>query len=319
MIVEVIPRVSVIVPMKNAEPFVVMALTSVLREKDVPIEVVVINDKSTDRSLEKVLSIHDERIRVIDGPGTGLSDCLNVGIAAARGDIVMQCDADDLYPSGRIKEQVAWLDANHEYSAVCGGFSSIDMEGQLVAVLETGDTIEDITAELNAGKTRTTLCAYALRRSALQNFSGFRPYFVTACDIDFQFRFGEFAKVMYLPNSVYFYRMHDASMTHSQGNIKRLFFNETARLFQSQRKTSGADDLQRGCPPIPPEVQSDTPGSAAKQIQGILMGAAWGEHAAGNRLKAFMLGYRALKELPSNLGSWKNLLALLVKPVKKNG
>jgi glycosyltransferase involved in cell wall biosynthesis len=315
--VETAPRVSVLVPMYNAESFIVATMASVLQEKDVPIEVVIINDKSTDQSLEKVLKIHDERIRIVDGPGAGISACMNVGLAMAKGDIIMRCDADDHYPAGRIREQVDWLDANPEYAAVCGRFSTMDNSARLVTGMATGETIEDITGELNAGKTRTHLCSYALRRDALNNVGGFRPYFVTAEDIDFQLRLGEVAKVMYLPHSFYLYRLHDASITHTQGNMKRVFFENAARLFQSQRKASGEDDLQRGCPPKPPEVHSDKTGIAAQQLQGILTGAAWHEHAAGNRIKAVGLGYRALRLSPSDMGLWRSLLALLVKPVKK--
>jgi glycosyltransferase involved in cell wall biosynthesis len=316
---ETAPRVSVLVPMKNAEPYIVEALTSVLLENEVPIEVIVINDKSTDRSLEQVLSIQDERIRIIEGPGKGLSACLNAGLAAAKADIVMQCDADDLYPADRIKNQVSWLDANLDYAAVCGGFTTIDIAGRLVSTLVSCDTPEDITNELNSGRTRTTLCSFALRKSALHNFGGFRTYFETSCDIDFQLRFGEVAKVMYLPSSFYLYRLHDTSMTHTQGNVRRAFFEDTARQFQLQRKALGQDELQRGCPPKPPEVQSDKSGSATEQIQGMLIGAAWRELATGNKLKAVGLGCRALMQSPLDLVCWKNLLALVVKPVKKVG
>ena len=304
--------------MHNAEPYIDKALASILLEKDVSIEAVVINDKSTDRSLEQVLSVRDKRIRIVDGPGTGISACLNVGLAVAKGDIVMRCDADDLYPPGRIKEQVAWLDANPEYAAVCGGFSTIDTDGRLVTVLVASDTPEDITDELNSGRTRTTLCSYALRRNVLQTLGGFRTYFLTAEDIDFLLRLGEVAKIMYLPHSYYFYRLHDASITHTQGGNKRVFFDETARQFQLQRKASGLDNLQRGCPPpSPPDLLSDKPGAAAQQIQGMLIGAAWREKAAGNKFKAIGVGCRALMHSPFNLGVWRSFLALLVKPVKK--
>ncbi|MFZ2160715.1 MAG: glycosyltransferase family A protein [Sideroxyarcus sp.] len=316
MTIETAPHVSVLVPMHNAEPYVVAALASVLLEKDVPIEVVVINDKSTDRSLEKVLGVSDKRIRVIDGPGTGVSACLNVGLAAAKGDIVMRCDADDLYPPGRIKDQAAWLDVNPEYAAVCGSFSTIDTAGRLIANLATGDTIKDITVELNSGKTRTSLCTYAIRRASLHVVGGFRPYFVTAGDIDFQLRLGEVAKVMYLPLSCYLYRLHDSSITHTQGNSKRIFFEETARQFLLQRRATGQDDLQRGRPPSPPDVKSDKPGTVVRQIQGMLTGAAWDEHAAGNKPKAVYLGWRALRQSPGDLGLWRSLLALIMKPVK---
>lgn len=315
---EVSPRVSVLIPMHNAEPFIVATLNSVLLEKDVPIEVVVINDKSTDQSLAQVLTICDKRMRVIEGPGVGISACMNAGLVAAKGDIIMRCDADDQYPVARIKEQVAWLDANPEYAAVCGGFSTMDTVGRLVTQLSTGDMVEEITGELNSGKTRTHLCSFAIRRNAIYSLGGFRPYFVTAEDIDFQLRLGDIAKVMYLPHSYYFYRLHDASVTHTQGSNKREFFETTARQFQQQRKTTGQDDLERGCPPAPPDVQSDKPGTAAQQIQGILTGAAWREHAAGNKLKAVGLSCRALMQSPYNIGLWRNLLILLVKPVRKN-
>lgn len=317
MSVETALRVSVLVPMHNAEPYIVTTLASVLDERDVAIEVVVINDKSTDQSLLKASSIRDERVRIVDGPGEGISACMNIGLATAQGDIIMRCDADDQYPAGRIKEQVAWLDANPDYAAVCGGFSTMDSACRLIVDLVTGDTNEDITGELNAGKTRTSFCTYAVRRSTLQSVGGFRPYFETAEDIDFQLRIGEADKVMYLPRSFYFYRLHDASITHTQGNMKRVFFEGTARLFQSQRKASGQDDLQRGCPPKSPDVQSDKSRTAAQQIQGMLTGIAWNEHAAGNRFKAISLGCRALRLSPSDMGLWRNLLALLVKPVKK--
>lgn len=305
--------------MHNAEPYIVTTLASILLENNIPIEVVVINDKSTDRSLAQVLSIRDERIRIIDGPGAGISACLNAGLAAAQGDIIMRCDADDLYPAGRINEQVTWLDVNPEYAAVCGAFSSMDASGRMVTELATGETMQDITGELNAGKTRTSLCTYALRRSSLHIVGGFRPYFSTAEDIDFQLRLGEVAKVMYLPRSCYLYRIHDASITHTQGSDKRVFFDETSRQFQLQRKATGQDDLQRGCPPNPPDVQSDKPGAAAQQIQGMLIGAAWGEHAAGNKFKAVSFGCRALGQSPCDLGLWRSLVALIVKPVKKDG
>lgn len=303
--------------MRNAESYVVQTLDSLLVEKDVDIEVIVINDNSTDQSLARVLSVRDDRIHIIDGPGLGISACLNVGLAASRGDILMRCDADDLYPAGRLRNQVAWLDANPEYGAVCGGFSTMDIDGRLIAELGTGTKIANITEELKAGVTRTTLCSYAMRRSVIQIVGGFRPYFETAEDIDFQLRLGEVANVMYLPQIHYCYRLHDSSITHTQANSRRVFFDNTARTFLEQRRVSGQDDLQRGNPPKPSTDHLDPPGAVGKQIQGMLIGAAWNEHGVGNRLNAIIIGCRALKYDPCNVGVWRSLLALVLKPQKK--
>ena len=93
--------VSVIVPLYNAERYVTAALSSVLSEQQVPLEVIVVNDGSTDSSLERVKAIADSRLRLIDSPTKGIAAALNAGLAAACGEFLVRCDADDLYPNGR--------------------------------------------------------------------------------------------------------------------------------------------------------------------------------------------------------------------------
>ena len=311
-----LPRVSVIVPMRNAEAFVEATLKSILLEAAVALEVLVINDGSTDCSLERVLRICDSRIRILEGAGVGISAAMNLGLAAANGDIVMRCDADDLYPVGRIRDQVAWLDAHQEYVAVCGGFATLDGSGRAVATLATGESEEDITAELNSGHTRTTFCSYAMRKHTTEQVSGFRPYFVTAEDLDFQLRLANFGRVMYLPGVTYQYRLHADSITHTQSNEKRIFFEATAREFQRQRALGGQDDLQLGHPPTPPNTGICKPGSAAKQIAGMLLGSAWRAHQSGNKREAMVLGFRALTHIPFDVTVWRSVVALIGRSAK---
>jgi glycosyltransferase involved in cell wall biosynthesis len=307
------PRVSVIVPMRNAEAFVEATLESILIETAVALEVVVINDGSTDRSLERVLSICDSRIRILDGPGAGISAAMNLGLATANGNIVMRCDADDLYPVNRIRDQVAWLDAHQDYVAVCGGFATLDGSGRAVATLATGESEDDITAELNSGHTRTHFCSYAVRKNTLEQAAGFRSYFETAEDIDFQLRLSNFGRVMYLPQVCYRYRLHSDSVTHTQSNEKRIFFENIAREFQRQRVLFGQDDLQRGSPPETPIADNGKSGSAAKQIGGMLLGSAWRAHQAGNKREALVLGFRALTHMPLDVTVWRSVVALIGK------
>src|SRR5262245_56696636 len=88
--------VSIVVPMHNTEKFISDTLVSLLRETQIPLEVVVVDDKSTERSLERVLGFNDNRLRVIEGPGSGAAGAMNAGYGAARGSIIMCCDSDDL-------------------------------------------------------------------------------------------------------------------------------------------------------------------------------------------------------------------------------
>src|SRR5487761_2384299 len=128
--------VSVIIPMYNAERYISKTIASVLRETEIPLELIVVNDKSTDKSLARVLDFSDKRLRVVDGPGRGAPAAMNFGFAETRGAIVMHCDADDLYPANRVRRQVAWLEANPGYAAIAGSFSTIDSEGRSVSELD---------------------------------------------------------------------------------------------------------------------------------------------------------------------------------------
>ena len=309
--------VSVILPMYNAEPFISATLASILQERDIPLEVVVVNDGSTDASLDRVRAIDDKRVRVINGPCKGFVAAINLGMAAALGEIIMRCDADDLYPPQRIARQVDWLAQHPEFGAVSGSFSTIDVKGRPISNLPCGEDAEEITEELRNWITRTHLCTFAVRVEVLRASGGYRQYFHTAEDIDLQLRIGELCRVWYVPDVEYHYRLHDASLTHTQSNVEREFFESLAREFQRQRRTQGSDDLQRGCPPTLPQVGDKSAMKVGDQAQGILMDSAWREHRAGHKPQAMVIGMRSVIAQLSSMAGWRSLLALAVKPAGK--
>lgn len=310
---------SVIVPMFNAEAFVLKALASIQQEHSISMEIIVVDDGSTDASLKKVQEIHDPRVRVIHLPEQqGIAAALNIGLDAARGEIVMRCDADDLYPPRRIAKQVNWLLKNPEFDAVCGNYKTIDYFGRNVITFRNSPKAEEVTHELRNGITRTHLCTFAIRAQALRELDGFRQYFCTSEDIDLQLRLGDKSRVWYLPDVLYCYRIHNSSITHTQSNLQRLFFEFKAREFQQQRQSRGCDDLQRGCPPVPPQTPADTAKTAAQHLHDLLIGSAWQEHAEGRKLHAIFAGARSLLAQPQNRSTWKSFLALILKPPGKS-
>lgn len=311
-----IPNVSVVIPMRNAERYIVQTLNTILSEKTVGIEVVIVDDQSTDGSIECVQSLNDNRIRIVNGTGQGISAALNTGMTAANGEVIMRCDADDLYTPGRISQQYLWLSQHPEYGTVCGGFSTIDSNARFIAKMNTGDAETDITEELAASITRTHFCTFALRADLFKALGGFRSYFVTAEDIDFQLRLSGITKVMYLPQAYYLYRLHNNSVTHTQGEIKRKFFEDTARFFQHQRRDGEEDDLQKGRPPMQPEQSEDCASKADEQVQDMLIGSAWQEHAAGHKIKSLILAWRSFKHSPLTFRYYSSVAALILKPAK---
>jgi GT2 family glycosyltransferase len=310
------PTVSVIMPMRNAEAYVEAAVRSVLVETNVDLELVVVNDGCTDRSSEIVASIDDPRIRVIAGPERGFSASWNAGVMASMGEIVMQCDSDDLFVPGRISAQVKWLKAHEDFDAVCSAMSMMDAGGALItegAAIGEGSP-EHISNELRRGLTRTSLCTYALRRRVFSTVGMLREYFETGSDIDFQLRLGEQCSIAFFPYCSYLYRLHGQSITHSQAASRRVFFESIARQFQRERIETGTDALSRGSPPGPP-AGGDPPSEVAVHIQGMLIGRAWGELHRGQIRGAVRTAFRGALAFPKRWEGWRQLLKILFRVV----
>jgi glycosyltransferase involved in cell wall biosynthesis len=309
------PTVSVIVPMLNADAYIEDALRSILQERDVSIEVIVVDDGSIDNSRQLAASLGDARVRIVDGPRKGISASLNTGIEASCGSIVMRCDADDLYPEGRIRRQVAWLEENPEHDALCGAFSTIDRAGRVISQLVPRDTktFKSIEGELRRGKSRTHLCTFAIRKRVFERIGMFREYFETGEDIDFQYRLGEVFRVAYEPMDNYFYRLHGASITHSRSSRRRVFFDDMALEFQRQRLSAGADALQLGKAPAPPVDTNSPAGSLSMQMHGMLVGQSWRDLAEGRVRASVGRAWRAVETHPLQLSSWMNFAKILFR------
>jgi glycosyltransferase involved in cell wall biosynthesis len=121
------PLVSVLLPIYNAGPYLASALGSILRQDYDRLEVIAIDDGSTDNSLQ-ILQEHrqvDNRISIISRENRGLIATLNEGLAVARGDLVARMDADDVAYPWRLSRQVALFNRQPGL-ALCGaGFDTL--------------------------------------------------------------------------------------------------------------------------------------------------------------------------------------------------
>ena len=115
------PTVSVVIPNFNYARFVGQAIESALSQSVKPLEVIVVDNGSTDNSLE-VLRAFGDRIRLLAQPrNLGQSGARNAGIAAVRGELVALLDADDMWLPGKLEKQIP-LFARPEVGLVYGGY-----------------------------------------------------------------------------------------------------------------------------------------------------------------------------------------------------
>lgn len=306
------PQVSVLMPVAATRDYLASAMESVLTQTCTSLELILIDDSGQLDDLKARLPKNDQRVRAIPCDGKGIADALNTGIAAARGQFICRVDCDDLIPPDRFARQLSWLGEHPEFAAVCGSMSTMTHAGRFVSDVNINHARGEITDELRSGTTRSSLCTFLMRAEAVSKTGAFRRYFITAEDIDFQYRFGELFRVWYESMLTYWYRLHDSSITHSQANTARIFFHRTAKEFQLQRQKTGQDDLMRGTPPAPP-AETSPPFNSASAVQNLLVGASWEKHRNGRKLAAMRLGWRACLSRPGSLHAWRNLAVLALK------
>ncbi|NIA12726.1 MAG: glycosyltransferase [Nitrospiraceae bacterium] len=308
------PQITVLIPMYNAADTILDALESIVSERDVDLEVVVVDDRSTDGSAERVRSLGDPRVRLVEGPHEGIAAAANAGLAQAGGEILMRCDADDRFVPGRIARQAVWLDGQPEYGAVCGYVQTIDSKGRVIANFDALGASMELTDELRRGNAYIHFNAWAIRTELIRRAGSWRPFFICSEDVDLQLRLGEHARVWYEHALAYQLRIRESSITHQKSEAFIRFYKDAARTFQRQRLSGRADDLALGQPPEPPA--SDEPGAridVGEQIRGQLIGQAWHELAHGHRLRAIRTAGRACWRAPSRWMVWRNLIVVMVK------
>lgn len=315
--------ISVLMPMRNAAPYVRTAIRSVLQETSDRLELLVVDDGSQDGSDKIVEDLADPRIRLLRGPQRGISACLNLAASHARGEVLMRCDADDIYPEGRVARQLQLLEEHPDAAAVCGTFQMINEQGALISdpfQFSQESLVNDITDELLSGILRTHLCTFAIRREAFIKNGGFREFFQTAEDIDFAFRLAEQGRVFFYFDTFYKYRIHGASITHNSKDIRRTFFDRIAREFAIQRRDSGIDDLSAGkAPTIPDSVGPTT--NFKSHIIDLSVGHTWNLFSSGERKQAFLNSLAVLRNYPLKTTSWILITKIILKilsPTKKN-
>lgn len=130
MMTEKLPKVSVIMPSFNKAEYIRDSINSILSQTLEELELIIIDDCSTDNSVDIIKSIKDFRLRFYkNSKNEGISATRNKGIELSRGEYIALLDADDISPSYRLKDEAEYLDKNQDVMVVYGGCQEIDENG----------------------------------------------------------------------------------------------------------------------------------------------------------------------------------------------
>ena len=211
---------SVVIPVRNGVRFVGEALDSVLGQLGPDDEVIVVDDGSTDATADRVRGLGDQRVRILDGGGRGVSAARNVGLAAAHGTFLAFLDHDDLWPLDRHAILRGVLVAQPGCDAVFGRVS-----------VRIEPDAPDRIAEAMDGKHVGELIGTALyRRRSLLPVGGFNEAMRYQEDAEFHQRLVEARlDLRFEPCTALVYRRHGDNVTNDALAVRRSFLDLARR------------------------------------------------------------------------------------------
>ena len=214
------PQVSVILPVYNAQSYLRESIDSILNQSFSDFELIIINDGSTDGSLEIIKSYSDDRIVLINQDNAGLPISLNRAIQIAKGQFLARQDADDISQPSRLEEQVTYL-LSHPECGLLGSWADILVEN---ALTDRGLHHPHLNGDIQIKLLFFNCFVHSsvmIRKSALEK-SGLYPEDPSKFppeDYDLWLRIAKYHEVANIPKSLLQYRELPNSISRSKLEI----------------------------------------------------------------------------------------------------
>ena len=210
------PRVSVLMPTYNAEKYVSAAIESILNQTFTDFEFIIINDGSTDNTLQIVRDYakQDKRIKFIDNKkNSGIAKVRNQLLDIAKGTYIAYQDSDDISLPNRLEKQVQYLDTNKNITVVGGGMKTFPRQ-ELMTAPENPKILDFYTA--NACFNPTVM----IRKSDIDSINlRYDETLQTAEDYDFWTKLVKRYNIYNMPDVLINYRVLDTSLSHNNPHL----------------------------------------------------------------------------------------------------
>lgn len=221
MSVAIQPLVSILLPVYNCAPFLSSAIESILNQTYKNFEVIIIDDGSTDTSLEiiKQYATADQRIKFLSRANKGLVKTINEMVALAKGDYIARMDGDDISLPSRIERQLEKI-TSEENIILVGCW--IKLFGERCETWHYRRTNEESRVLSLFGRCCLTHASFFGHKRLFQKYP-FNSDNTHLEDLDFLNRIirGEKGKILSIPETLYDYRIHDNSVCNTFPEIQK--------------------------------------------------------------------------------------------------
>ena len=208
-------QVTVIIPAYNCAEYIGEAIDSVLQQKDVSTEILVIDDGSTDGT-RAALADYADQIRYEYQENQGVSTARNRGIKLATGEYIVFLDADDVFLPGKLSKQVRCFERHPQLGMVHSGWQIVNQENVLIHEARPWEEAHKLDLKGWLFWKPVFPGALMFRRSWLEKVGGFDANFSQAEDVDLVLRLSQAGcKAKWIRESTVLYRQHGSN---SSGN-----------------------------------------------------------------------------------------------------
>lgn len=204
------PTVSIVIPSYNSAHFVVDAIESVLNQTVLSTEIIVVNDGSTDDTIDR-LAPYRRRIVQIDQPNAGLSAARNSGLRAASGEFIAFLDADDAFHPRKLELQLEALRNRPDLGMV--GTETFDFPATALPQICDDWRIREIPLDKLLVRNYFTASSVLVRRSIAERVGEFDVALPNAEDLDYWQRSAELAGVAIVKLPLTGYRQVPGSLS----------------------------------------------------------------------------------------------------------
>lgn len=211
--------VSVILSVKNGEPYLQQAIESILNQSLQDIELVIVDNASTDSSRQTIISMKDTRIHYIPlAEDIGQTKALIQGINAAKSPIIARMDADDIAHPHRLEKQLSILNANKDIALIGTNARYISPEGKTVFYKKHKEKHKDICNFFVIENTFTH-SSVMFKKDAYYQVGGYDSDFKIFQDYDLWLRFITKYQSYNLPENLIEIRLHENQFSKSNQSL----------------------------------------------------------------------------------------------------
>lgn len=268
-------KVSVIIPTYNRAHYVGDAIRSALNQEISDLEVIVVDDGSTDDTLDVVNRITDPRVSYVYQQNSGATSAFNRGIAESKGSYINVLGSDDSLLPGGLVPLADELDRHPHLGAISGGFNDVDETGKFVRNAHPWTSFPQLDTKTWLFWCPSILQASLIRRTWVDAIGGFDPAVKCAQDWDFGLRLAHAGcEMSWINRTVFNYRLHRNQISRDASTIRndyrivldkffaqddlpsslsalrdaayaQAFIKGAIRAFEAKQCEDGRDDLER--------------------------------------------------------------------------